>query len=107
MSWSTENTFWRGYRGASGEFMAFTALGGESGAGSPMPVIAIDAENGRTLQTLFEVAAQCCAIELAADRDGTSILVAGIDAGLGIWHEGQTSPEPLAAGIRVAAWVPA
>ncbi|HUF83012.1 MAG TPA: hypothetical protein VMQ81_00305 [Acidimicrobiia bacterium] len=103
---SVDNTFWAGYRGDTGEFYALTAPGGEGGAGSPLPVIAIDAETGRTLGTLFELDAQCCLIDLASDRSGTTILVAGTNAGLVVWREGEAAPSPVARGIRSAAWVP-
>ena len=102
---STENTFWRGYRGATGEFYALTAPGGEAGSGSLLPVITIDPETGATLGTLFELDAQCCPIDLATDREGTAILAAGTNAGLVVWREGAGAPQPIAPAIRKAAWV--
>jgi dipeptidyl aminopeptidase/acylaminoacyl peptidase len=103
---SVDNTFWAGYRGATGEFFALTAPGGEAGSASPLPVIAIDADTGRTLGPLFSVDAQCCVVDLAADRAGTTVLAAGTNDGVVVWGEGETATTPLASDVRRAAWVP-
>ncbi|HEX6312699.1 MAG TPA: hypothetical protein VF152_13880 [Acidimicrobiia bacterium] len=105
---STDNTIWAGYRGATGEFYALTAPGGEAGAGSPLPVIAISADDGRTLGTLFSLDSFCCAIQLSTDIPGTTVLAANTTAGLEIWHSNEAGnpPQPIASDIRRAAWIP-
>lgn len=105
---SVDNTIWAGYRGATGEFYALTAPGGEAGAGSSLPVIAIDASDGGTIGALFTLDSLCCSVQLSADRTGDAILAAGTSSGLMAWQagEGDAIPQPLAPDIRRAAWIP-
>jgi hypothetical protein len=103
---SADNTFWAGYRGATGEFLALTAPGGEAASPSPLPVIAIDADTGRTLGPLFSLDASCCAVDLATDGAGTAVLAAGTNTGVVVWRDGETATSQLARDVRLAAWVP-